>query len=453
MGGGDRLNPRDAGSPRAPEVPKAAAPGKRTLTGGLQLKRASGTAAVQMKGGDDSLAWRNAVIEGESRIQQIVRGAQEREKGQLVLDIVVEPDFVGVEHHEASGKAPSGKAPDGIAVHKAAEAALETYVDAAVTSRRVYRVVLERTASGWERVSFHNVGETKKVEDADVRSADAGAWDIEQRLNLAAGAGMGAVTFDVVTGDGGVRIVNWRASGSATKGKKAPATDKAKKSFTDFLSVSGGDGKLLEYTCVLDGGEWVLQKYQLLGQLQEKTADDGSGSDGGSQPDEGQLVIDDIKATRRLILTTAAQLIAEQDPTRLDNLLFSAGPFALAGVVKLGKVAKLGNLAKLVGRPARRVFGETTFTGLVQNRKLKDLTHAEIYDAFKGTPFTPSNHAISRLKDPRTEAIGFETLNDIKKVLNDGVVAKSREVLSLEYRSMKAIVDPETRMIITFSPM
>ena len=45
---------------------------------------------------------------------------------------------------------------------------------------------------------------------------------------------------------------------------------------------------------------------------------------------------------RRLVLSTAAELIAEQDPTRLDNILFSMGPLAIVGMLKVGRVLRVG---------------------------------------------------------------------------------------------------------------
>jgi hypothetical protein len=43
------------------------------------------------------------------------------------------------------------------------------------------------------------------------------------------------------------------------------------------------------------------------------------------------------------VLATAAELIAEQDPTRLDNMIFSLGPLVLVGMAaKVKKIARLG---------------------------------------------------------------------------------------------------------------
>ena len=66
-------------------------------------------------------------------------------------------------------------------------------------------------------------------------------------------------------------------------------------------------------------------------------------SDGAVAYDEGAALIDDVHTSRRLVLDTAALLIAEQDPTRLDNLIMSIAPF---GLMKIGKIAKLARLSK-----------------------------------------------------------------------------------------------------------
>jgi hypothetical protein len=75
-----------------------------------------------------------------------------------------------------------------------------------------------------------------------------------------------------------------------------------------------------------------------------------------------------------------------------------------------------------------------------------------------GVHFKLSNHANMRLRDPRTAAIGVETLDDVAKVLNDGVIQATKhaddanEVIEIAGRSMNAIVNVETNVIISFVP-
>ena len=73
----------------------------------------------------------------------------------------------------------------------------------------------------------------------------------------------------------------------------------------------------------------------------------------------------------------------------------------------------------LIGGPSASITN-IGFRGLVQNRNLMKLTHQQIVNAFKGTGLKVSGHAIKRLKDPRTQALGAKTLNDIKRIINKG---------------------------------
>jgi hypothetical protein len=100
-----------------------------------------------------------------------------------------------------------------------------------------------------------------------------------------------------------------------------------------------------------------------------------------------------------------------------------------------------------------RAFGRTSFRGLVQNRKLAELTGSEIANAFVGSGFTVSSHAISRLKDPRTAALGVENLNDVARLLNRGkVVNAGGGDVAIQLGRLEAIVNPETRVIETIRP-
>jgi RHS repeat-associated protein len=110
-------------------------------------------------------------------------------------------------------------------------------------------------------------------------------------------------------------------------------------------------------------------------------------------------------------------------------------------------------IAGLVGRSGLRAFGETEFRGLVQNRALAGLTDAEVRAAFEGTPYALSNHAISRLLDPRTANLGIGTLNDVAGVLNKGVVGNAGGgLISIVRGNFGAIIDPTTNAIVTFRP-
>ena len=68
-------------------------------------------------------------------------------------------------------------------------------------------------------------------------------------------------------------------------------------------------------------------------------------------------------------------------------------------------------------------------------------------------PFTLSNHALSRLLNPRTAAVGINTLNDVASALNGGTVeAAGGGLISIVRGGFEAIVNPETSVVVTFSP-
>jgi RHS repeat-associated protein len=98
-------------------------------------------------------------------------------------------------------------------------------------------------------------------------------------------------------------------------------------------------------------------------------------------------------------------------------------------------------------------FCNVKLKGLAQNRKLSDLTHQELIKTFEGSGYELSNHAIKRLKDPRTKKLGFETPNDIAKVFNKGSKFDAgRGEIGYGYKGLEAIVDPKTKRIVTFRP-
>jgi Domain of unknown function (DUF4157) len=420
----------------------------------------AGATAVQRKARVSGMEWRNARSEGVNRIQDVVRAAQQAKKATIDLDLLIDPDFVGVQSHRESGTAPAGKEPDGIAIYKAAEEALSGLADEAPAVRKIMTVVLVRAPTGWQRSGFTQTGETRSLEDADLQQPDHAAWSIGTYLDLAYTAGRNELRLQVAMSEQGAKIVSWQAVGTAAKAASKPSSDAAEHAFQSLASTMQGRVLVYQVTAKLEARGWTQAGFDLLGEV-KPIATPLDGPMQGPVVDESELVIEDVKAARRLVLTTAGKLIAEQDPTRFDNLIFSVGPFALAGVLKAGKLAKLGKLGKLAkvfGRPARRMFGEIEFRGLIKNRALRELTDTEITHAFSTTHFKLSNHANMRLRDPRTAAIGVETLDDVAKVLNDGIVQATKhaddanEVVEIAGRSMTAVVNVETNVIISFVP-
>jgi hypothetical protein len=99
------------------------------------------------------------------------------------------------------------------------------------------------------------------------------------------------------------------------------------------------------------------------------------------------------------------------------------------------------------------VFPNIKFKGLVNGRNVSKLTGNEIYNAFSQTGYKLSNHAIDRIKHPRTRDMGFNTLEDIAKIFNKGTKVDDRGDVAFLLRGMKAVVDPKTLRIITIRPI
>jgi RHS repeat-associated protein len=135
------------------------------------------------------------------------------------------------------------------------------------------------------------------------------------------------------------------------------------------------------------------------------------------------------------------------------------GLFGIAGVAKAAGTVAVdalkggGGAGRLAGLAGRSAFGETAFRGLVQNRALAELSDAEVRAAFQGAPYALTNHAVSRLLDPRTGNLGIRTLNDVAGVLNKGVVDNAGGgLISIVRGDFGAIINPTTKAIVTFKP-
>jgi hypothetical protein len=303
--------------------------------------------AVQRKSRLDRLGWRNAVIDAENRVQDAIRAAQRDKKGRIQIDLLIDPDFVGIDRHTATGTVPAGKEPDGLAIYKGAAEALRELVTEPPSSRRIMSVVLERTTDGWQRNRFHLTGETQSVDDSASVQVSTGQGEIKHILQLAQAARHGEVRMDVAFSPDGVRILSWRSSGSLGEGNaKQVSAERAVRSFTELAALASGRTLVYELRQKLGGGGWEQEGLKLLGEVkQAETKPEGneqpaSGHD--SDPDDVEQVVADVQSKRRLILDTAGELIAEQDPSRLDNLLFSIGPLVIVGMLKVGRVLRVG---------------------------------------------------------------------------------------------------------------
>ena len=87
---------------------------------------------------------------------------------------------------------------------------------------------------------------------------------------------------------------------------------------------------------------------------------------------------------------------------------------------------------------------------MVGNRPLSQLTHNQIYNAFKKVGIKLRNHAIPRLKDIRTAKLGFKTPNDIMRIFNQKGTFDAEKGDVGKYRNgLEAIINPKTDVIIT----
>jgi filamentous hemagglutinin len=105
-----------------------------------------------------------------------------------------------------------------------------------------------------------------------------------------------------------------------------------------------------------------------------------------------------------------------------------------------------------------------TIKGLIGNRPLRELTHNELYNAFKKANIELTNHAVMRLKDLRTKNLGFNTPNDIIKVINSGsrktveqTVKRNgknvtKKTVEVTYGKLKVVFEKGTNKVITVMP-
>ena len=86
---------------------------------------------------------------------------------------------------------------------------------------------------------------------------------------------------------------------------------------------------------------------------------------------------------------------------------------------------------------------------MVGNRPLSQLTHNQIYNAFKKVGIKLSNHAISHLRYIRTAKLGFKTPNDIMRIFNKkGTFDAGVGDIGKYCNGLEAIINPKTGMII-----
>ena len=339
----------------------------------MQLQRKPQSSTEKLTG----MQWRNAVIGAENEIQKRIRSAQRDGKGQLKLEVVVAPDGVSVVGSRATGKAPTGSPePDGIAIYYAAHRPLKMITISAPSSKLVYSILLKRTGSKWiSRIgvsSIRLIGKTLPASAVTPKPTSELGSELANTLQNADSSGVTKAQINLLLSPKGVAVTGWRGSGmrpSSAQQVSTASIKRAVKATADLLSISKFKYPNIYTTeFAFSNGSWSLKSYTHLGEVRPSPKVVPRKEDDPKRlhyTDEGEMVIQEIRGTRQLILTTAATLIAEQNPTNLDNLLFSVGPFAIGGILKIGKVTKLGRIIKA---------NQITWKGFTKGKQLTHFT-------------------------------------------------------------------------------
>ena len=98
-------------------------------------------------------------------------------------------------------------------------------------------------------------------------------------------------------------------------------------------------------------------------------------------------------------------------------------------------------------------FPDVTFSGLNQNRFLGELTDADFRNAFKNSDYILGGHSLKRLRDPRLQEFGFNSLNDLKRIIDNGVIRSADDgAVAKILDGVAIIINPDTKKIITITP-
>lgn len=152
------------------------------------------------------------------------------------------------------------------------------------------------------------------------------------------------VEADVVNSNGTVELLNYSAFGEDRRGEVDwRSTRDSLRVLLQLLQLS--DHTILVYAVNLElvDGVWTVMRFRQVAEVTPIPETGPAGPAGGGVDADVQEIIDDVNASRRLVLNTAAMLIHEQDPSRLKNIVMAVAPFAL---IKLARVGKLVNAAR-----------------------------------------------------------------------------------------------------------
>jgi cytidine deaminase len=184
---------------------------------------------------------------------------------------------------------------------------------------------------------------------ATVAAAESGvAAVILRMLGNATAHGTTSADIDLINRYGELEMAAWHSrGGSGSADVDWQSTRNNVRQILDLVSLATHSTLVYSVHLKVSGGVWRADRMQRLAEvlpIPEPTVSTGSGE---GWADEGQQAIDDVKASRRLVLDTAAALIQEQDPSRLSNLVMLVAPFAVVKLAKVGRLARIRRLSNL----------------------------------------------------------------------------------------------------------
>ena len=123
-------------------------------------------------------------------------------------------------------------------------------------------------------------------------------------------------------------------------------------------------------------------------------------------------------------------------------------------VAPLARSMSKGTLAKLAGKTGREAFGESG-RAVLAAKSIESLGAKQLRSALKNTPLRWSDHALSRIRDPRMRGSRITTPGQIIDVLNNGTVRRAGgRSVAIQSKSAKLeiIVDVKRRTVLTVKP-
>ncbi len=294
----------------------------------------------------------------------------------------------------------------------------------------------------------------------------ADTWEDVLATYLAGGAAAGSVRFTVLLSvKRKVEIAKYSATAGEGSGKTRketsahlqPAAKRIAKTIFGLLrfSINKETTSLYQAEIRYSQGRFTTESVSLLIVLEPlpPNSSDDKGHRGfmrGDGADDAAAIIDDIQGSRRLVLSTAAMLIAQQDPRKFSNMAGMIAPLAILKVGGLLRIRKLADFA--------RNFRRLKFRGLIKNRKLKDLTHSELTNAFSkiGLREAKNAHFFKRLQK-RGPEFGINNLTDLERLMRRAtpVMGRGKHAGTVQLRlpNGTAIITNTKGHLITFVPM